>query len=378
MDSELIGIIPAAGRGTRMAGLASELPKALIEIEGQTLIARAIESLKSIGLSKIVVVTGYRGEMVRDFVLGRDFGVELEFAFQERQLGLAHAIASAGDRITGNFVMLCPDNIYSESSDLRAAKRCFLASNPTFLMVATVNPTHQRDRAKYFSGALRKIAPHLYEYNRINDRQLGLALNSTGCTFFAREALSSLPSFDNLTGEHKFEDYISRLAAAGDSLIYLLRGMRYDLSEPADVSSYTALQQQLKCTTGQGVSTILLDAEGRILLQHRDDKPTIRYPGHWALFGGSIEGGESPYTAARREILEETGYNVENLGLFREFVQNNKREFAFAGEIDASIDELSLNEGQGMDFVSPQELRKLLIRPDDKETLKAYFGEWDD
>jgi len=26
----------------------------------------------------------------------------------------------------------------------------------------------------------------------------------------------------------------------------------------------------------------------------------------------------------------------------------------------------------------PQELRKLLIRPDDKETLKAYFGEWDD
>jgi 8-oxo-dGTP pyrophosphatase MutT (NUDIX family) len=126
------------------------------------------------------------------------------------------------------------------------------------------------------------------------------------------------------------------------------------------------------------VSTILLDAEGRILLQHRDDKPNIRYPGHWALFGGSIEDGESPYTAARREILEETGYNVENVGLFREFVQNNKREFAFAGEIDASLDELSLNEGQGMNFVSPQELPGLLIRPDDKETLKAYFGEWDD
>jgi len=97
MDSELIGIIPAAGRGTRMSGLASELPKALIDIEGQTLIGRAIESLKSVGVSKIVVVTGYRGEMVRDFVLARDFGVEIDFAFQERQLGLAHAIASAGD-----------------------------------------------------------------------------------------------------------------------------------------------------------------------------------------------------------------------------------------------------------------------------------------
>src|SRR5450755_1135868 len=99
MNSELIGIIPAAGRGTRMARLTSELPKALIEIEGQTLIARAIESLKSVGVSKIVVVTGYRGEMVRDFVCARDYAVRIDFAFQERQLGLAHAIASAGDQI---------------------------------------------------------------------------------------------------------------------------------------------------------------------------------------------------------------------------------------------------------------------------------------
>ena len=378
MNSELIGIIPAAGRGTRMAGLTTELPKALIEIEGQALIARAIESLKSVGVSKIVVVTGYRAEMVRDFVSARDFGVEIDFAFQEQQLGLAHAIASAGDRITTDFVVLCPDNIFSDSRDLQEAKRCFRSSGPPFLMVATVNPTHQRDRAKYFSGALRNVTPHVYEYNRIDDRELGLAMNSTGCTFFAREALRLPPSFDNLTVEHKFEDYISRLAEAGAPLIYLLRGMRYDLSEPADVSSYIALQQELRNTTGQGVSAILMDADGRILLQHRDDNPNIRYPRHWALFGGSIEDGESPYVAARREILEETGYNVETLGLFREFVQNNKREFAFVGEINASLAELSLNEGQGMDFVSPKELRKLLIRPDDKQTLMAYFGEWDD
>jgi len=203
-------------------------------------------------------------------------------------------------------------------------------------------------------------------------------MTSTGCTFFAREAMRLLPSFDNLTVEHKFEGYISRLAEAGAPLIYLLRGMRYDLSEPADVSAYTAIQQELRNTTGQGVSAILMDAAGRILLQHRDDKPNIRYPGHWALFGGSIEDGESPYAATQREILEETGYNVETLGLFREFAQNNKREFAFIGEINASLAELSLNEGQGMDFISPKELRKLLIRPDDKQTLKAYFGEWDD
>ena len=378
MNSDLIGMIPAAGRGTRMARPTSELPKALIEIEGRTLIERAIESLRSVGVSKIVVVTGYRGDTVRDFVRARDFAVEIDFALQERQLGLAHAIASARDHIASDFVVLCPDNIYSDPHDLLEAKRCFLAHRPPFLMVATVTPTHQRDRARYFSSALQNISPHVYEDHSIREHQHGLAMTSTGCTFFAREALALLPPFENLTVEHKFEAYLSQLAANDAPLIYLLRGMRYDFSEPADVSSYMVLQEQLRNTTGQGVSAILMDADGRVLLQHRDDNPHIRYPGHWALFGGSIEDDESPYAAVAREILEETGYNVETLGLFREFVQNNKREFAFVGEISASLAELSLNEGQGMDFVSPSELSKLLIRPDDKETLKAYFGEWDE
>lgn len=377
MSSELIGIIPAAGLGTRMGALTGELPKALIEIDGATLVERAIDSLVSIGAAKIVIVTGYRGEMIREFVGARDFGVAIDFAFQERQLGLAHAIGSAADLLTEDFVVLCPDNIFSDPGDLAEAKRVFLDQRPPFLMVATVNPTHQRDRAKYFSSALRNVAPQVYEYHPAHDRRQGLAMNSTGCTFFVRAALRSLPSFANVTNEPKFESYLSRLAENANPLIYLLRGMRYDLSEPADVDSYGVLQDRLGKTTGQGVSAIMINADGQVLLQHRDDNPNIRYPGHWALFGGSIEDDESPYAAARREILEETGYNIENLGLFREFVQNNKREFAFVGEINASLAELTLSEGQGMDFVAPEELRKLLIRPDDKETLKAYFGEWD-
>jgi len=43
----MVGIIPAAGKATRMGGA---LPKALIEIEGQTLLERSIEALKAIGV----------------------------------------------------------------------------------------------------------------------------------------------------------------------------------------------------------------------------------------------------------------------------------------------------------------------------------------
>ena len=65
---------------------------------------------------------------------------------------------------------------------------------------------------------------------------------------------------------------------------------------------------------------------------------------------------------------------TERLLLVCEFVQNNKREFAFVGELSAELDELTLSEGQGMNVFHPSQLRELLIRPDDKETLEQYFG----
>ncbi len=213
-----------------------------------------------------------------------------------------------------------------------------------------------------------------YDYRNNNDNVSGLAINSTGCVFFKHEALEYLPSFAGANKEHIFRDYLEAIANERESLIYLLRGMRYDFSEPADVEDYIELQQSLNETSGLGVSAILINSRGQVLLQQRDDNPAIRYPGHWSLFGGSMEDGESAAEAAAREVLEEIDFEMRNFGLFREFVQNNKREFAFVGELSAELDELTLSEGQGMNVFHPSQLRELLIRPDDKETLEQYFG----
>ncbi len=54
----------------------------------------------------------------------------------------------------------------------------------------------------------------------------------------------------------------------------------------------------------------ILTVAGRYALQLRDDIPTIALPGHWSLFGGSIDDGESPRAAVRREIREELSLDV--------------------------------------------------------------------
>ena len=345
-----------------MGQLGASLPKALIEIEGRTLLERSIETLNSIGVSRIVVVVGHLGEKIVERVSG------VEIAHQEQPLGLAHAIATA--KPDDNFVVLCPDNIYTVQADLIHAREVFESNESAFLLVGTVTPNTQRDRKSYITSAHRNYEPNVFDYRRDTDNASGLAINSTGCTFFKRAALNYLPSFDD-DHEHIFRDYLERIPTG---LIYLLRGMRYDFSAPEDTDKYLDLKRQLRDTNGQGVSAILINAHGQVLLQQRDDNPAIRYPGHWSLFGGSIDEGETPAAAVAREVKEEIDYEMRNFGLFREFVQNNKREFAFAGELTASLDELTLSEGQGMNFFYPSQLRELQIRPDDKETLEQYFG----
>jgi NDP-sugar pyrophosphorylase family protein len=370
----LIGIIPAAGKASRMGHFGSTVPKALIDIEGRTLLERSIETLKATGVSKVVIVVGHLGNQIVEFLSSRDFGIEVSTAQQERPLGLAHAIATARDQIDGDFVVLCPDNIYTNESDLQHAREKFDSLRPAFILLATVTPNRQRDRKSYFTSARRNLDANLYDYRNESDNSSGLAINSTGCVFFQQEALGFLPSFSELDKEHIFRDYLESIANQRESLIYLLRGMRYDFSEPADVEEYIASQKQLAATSGQGVSAILINSLGQILLQQRDDNPAIRYPGHWSLFGGTVEEGETASAAVAREVQEEIDYDMRNFGLFREFAQNNKREFAFVGELSAGLDELTLSEGQGMNVFYPSQLRELLIRPDDKETLAQYFG----
>ena len=53
------------------------------------------------------------------------------------------------------------------------------------------------------------------------------------------------------------------------------------------------------------VSIFIRADNGNFLMQLRDNKSSIVYPGHWGLFGGDIESGESICEAASRELEEE-------------------------------------------------------------------------
>lgn len=67
---------------------------------------------------------------------------------------------------------------------------------------------------------------------------------------------------------------------------------------------------------------ILLRSDDAALLQQRDDRSDVRHPGRWVNPGGRCRSGETDEDCARRELLEETGYQCGPLLLVGNFVDD--------------------------------------------------------
>lgn len=67
-------------------------------------------------------------------------------------------------------------------------------------------------------------------------------------------------------------------------------------------------------------AALLVTPDGRYLMQLRDDKPAILLPGHWALFGGTVDAGETAAAAMRRELIEELEFAAAEITAFSEMI----------------------------------------------------------
>ena len=62
------GLILAAGMGKRLKELTAGNTKCMVKVNGITLIERVLRILDKKGLSKIVIVVGYRGQQLIDYI----------------------------------------------------------------------------------------------------------------------------------------------------------------------------------------------------------------------------------------------------------------------------------------------------------------------
>ena len=132
----------------------------------------------------------------------------------------------------------------------------------------------------------------------------------------------------------------------------------------------------------QFAGVVLVDREGRILLQERDEHPRID-PEKWGLAGGHVEPGEDFETAAYRELLEETGVRLSpgDLELFGEFTVDHREAYgtwdrmqAFVAATDLTDADIECHEGRQIVFVDPAKAPDLDLSDSARIGLAPFLG----
>src|SRR5437667_11703902 len=77
-------MILAAGLGTRLRPLTDNIPKALVELNGRTLLEIAIERLKFFGVTELIVNVHHHAEKIAAFLKSKNnFGLRIELSRED-------------------------------------------------------------------------------------------------------------------------------------------------------------------------------------------------------------------------------------------------------------------------------------------------------
>jgi len=118
----MIGLIPAAGKGTRLQPWTRAIPKELLIVGDHPIIEHTILQMKAAGVNKIFIIISDGKDLLKKYLGdGSKWGLEISYLIQEVQNGLAKAIHLGAPHIKEDFVVLLGDNLILPHESLKSA-----------------------------------------------------------------------------------------------------------------------------------------------------------------------------------------------------------------------------------------------------------------
>ncbi len=232
-------VILAAGEGQRLRPFTVNKPKVMLSIAGKPILQYVIESLAQNGIRHIVLVVGYRKEQVFDYIgLGQQFGVDITYVTQEKQLGTAHALAQAKAATENEFLVLPGDNLIGPDAIAQ-----FVTIKPNAMLVKRVDNPARYGTVTIDSSMVKNIVekPKEAESNIIN----------TGIYAFTKEIFSLIePELD-------IPDALNNMIAQGYPITAVeTEGTWLDVIYPWDILSLNdAVIRQIPASLGGTIET---------------------------------------------------------------------------------------------------------------------------
>jgi mannose-1-phosphate guanylyltransferase len=92
-------IILAGGRGKRLRPITDYIPKPLVPIKNIPIIEWQLKYLKKFGVDEVIICTGYKQEMVENYLNVKKIGIKIKYSIEKTPLGTGGAIKKAGKMI---------------------------------------------------------------------------------------------------------------------------------------------------------------------------------------------------------------------------------------------------------------------------------------
>ncbi len=238
----LEAIILAAGKGTRME---SDLPKVCHEVGGRPMVCAVVDACIDAGCDRVVVVVGYKQELVRAAL--ESYGDKVEFAVQHEQLGTGHAVVSAvdafplADRVNTDVFVLCGDGPLIHTSTLRKMLDLHHKHDASATLATSIieNPAGYGRIVRDSDGGFERIV------EQKNATEQELAINEVNPSYYCMNANDLFEALkqvnrNELTGEYYITDVFELLLQAGKRVDVI------DAVPPEDILSINTLEDLAK------------------------------------------------------------------------------------------------------------------------------------
>jgi len=229
-------VILAGGQATRLRPLTENVPKALLDVNGEPFIVHQLRLLRDSGIRRALLCLGYRAEQVLQLLgNGARLGLELDYALDgPRLLGTAGAIRQALPRLPDAFFVLYGDS-YLECN-YPAVQEAFCASGRAGLMTVLRNQDRwDASNVEFADGRIRA-------YDKIN-RTPRMQHIDYGLGVFRRSAFADLPADEPTDVARVYAD----LLRAGELAAFEVHERFYEIGSPQgleDTRRYLAARQE--------------------------------------------------------------------------------------------------------------------------------------
>lgn len=95
-------VIPVAGKGARLKPHTFTHPKALIPLAGKAILGHIIDKLIADGFDEFVLILGYLGDKIRDYVKHQYPELKVTYVIQHQSEGIGHALWLCSEALEGD------------------------------------------------------------------------------------------------------------------------------------------------------------------------------------------------------------------------------------------------------------------------------------